>query len=117
MGGAVGTNPVVLLGHDKCIYKQYQFTGKYWVADNGSCLVIPKDKGAGLMISAFQSCKFGFRKTMTMTKLQQFNEKRRGGSYQDEEAEILKRDCKKEKEDLTKSPFVIEFKYGAQNKG
>ena len=30
---------------------------------------------------------------------------------------MLKRDGKKEKEDLTKSPFVIEFNYGAQNKG
>ena len=103
----VGTKPMVLLGHNKCIYKQYQFTGKSWVADNGSCPIIPKDKGAGLMISNFQSREFGFVKPMTTTELQQVNEKRRSERYQDEEAAMLKRDSKKEKEDLTKSPFSL----------
>ena len=56
----VGTKPVILVGHNECIYKQYQFTGKSWVGDNKARPIIPKDEGSGLMISAFQSREFGF---------------------------------------------------------
>ena len=58
---AVGLRPIITLGHDECIFKQYQFTNKLWVGDDdGGFPIIPKDEGAGIMISAFQTHKFGF---------------------------------------------------------
>jgi len=50
-----GQKPLVIFGHDECIFKQYTMTGKQWYGPNGETYVIPKDDGAGVMISAFQS--------------------------------------------------------------
>ena len=112
----VGTQPVVLLGHDECIFKQYQFTNKSWVADNKARPIIPKDEGAGLMISAFQGREFGFGRPMSEEDFKRVNDKRKGESYLDEEAAKLKRG-KKEKDALTSNPFLVEFEYGAQHQG
>ena len=46
----VGTKPIVILGHDKCIFKQYQFTNKLWDGDNKEHPILPKDKGASEMV-------------------------------------------------------------------
>ena len=51
---------IVLLGHDECIFKQFQFTNKGWVSDKGVREILPKDEGLGVMISAFQCREFGF---------------------------------------------------------
>jgi hypothetical protein len=45
--------PLVIFGHDECIFKQYHMTTKSWVAPDGSQLILPKDDGLGLMITAF----------------------------------------------------------------
>jgi hypothetical protein len=53
----------ICFGHDGCIVKQVILTGKSWKDPNGETAVAPNDDGAGAMIrmiSAFQSCKFGF---------------------------------------------------------
>lgn len=91
----VGKQPVVLLGHDECIFKQYQFTNKSWVADNKARPIIPKDEGAGLMISAFQGREFGFGCPMSEEDFKRVNDKRKGESYLDEEAAKLKRGKKR----------------------
>ena len=39
--------PIVLLGHDECIFKQFQFTNKGWVSDEWVREILPKDKGLG----------------------------------------------------------------------
>ena len=46
--------PLLTFGHDECIYKQFIFSNKAWVGPNGETVLIPKDKGIGIMISAFQ---------------------------------------------------------------
>ena len=56
----VGTRPFIALGHNKRIFKQYEFTNKWWVGDNKTRPILPKDKGAGIMISVFQCWEFGF---------------------------------------------------------
>ena len=52
--------PLIVFGHDECIFKQYTLTKKSWVGPNGKSVLVPKDEGQGVMISAFQSREFGF---------------------------------------------------------
>ena len=47
--------PLIFLGHNKCIFKQYIFVSKNWKSDQGVTPLIPKDEGQGVMINAFQS--------------------------------------------------------------
>ena len=44
-----------MLGHDKFIFKQYQFINKGWVSNESTCKILPKDEGMGVMISAFKA--------------------------------------------------------------
>ena len=64
-----GKKPIIMIGHDECIFKQYHFTNKSWVGDNESRPILPKDEGAGIMISAFQCRKFGFGLVLTKDQL------------------------------------------------
>jgi hypothetical protein len=102
--------------HDKCIVKQYLLTKKAWTLPTGETQLVPKEEGQGVMISAFQSREFGFGMPLTEEQIQTVNEFRKGKKYKDEEAaakylgSILKKD-------LTCSPFIIEFEYGAGNEG
>ena len=52
-----------MFGHDECIFKQYIFTSKNWITNEGITPLVPKDKGQGVMISAFQSRELGFGHT------------------------------------------------------
>ena len=107
---------LIIIGHDECIFKQYQFTAKSWVGDNDSRPIIPKDEGAGIMISAFQCREFGFGMRLSDEQLRRVNGKRHGEKYLDEDAAKLKRNDVFKKE-LTSSPFYVEFEYGASNSG
>jgi hypothetical protein len=55
-----GSKPLIGFGQDESILKQYAFTTKAWTAPDGTRGLIPKDEGAGVMISAFVSREFGF---------------------------------------------------------
>ena len=50
--------PLIIFGHDECIFKQYLLTKKNWVGPNGELALVPKDDGQGVMISALQSREF-----------------------------------------------------------
>ena len=91
-------------------------TNKSWVAPDGEIVLVPKDDGQGLMISAFQSREFGFGLKISDEDLNRVNEWRRGQHYLDESAAKAKRGTS-EKKDLPSSPFVFEFEYGASNEG
>ena len=108
--------PLIIIGHDECIFKQYLTTTKAWTLPTGETQLIPKDDGAGVMISAFQSRDFGFGHPLTEQQLQAINESRRGKNYYDTEAaeRILGHTTKL---DLKTSPFTIEFEYGQNNQG
>ena len=108
--------PVICFGQDECIMKQYCFTTKSWTAPSGQKAIIPKDDGQGVMLSAFVSRKFGFGFTLTQEQLQTVNQARRGQKYSDEAAANEKRGSA-DKKDLTDSPFVVEFEYGANAQG
>jgi hypothetical protein len=50
----INDSPLVIFGHDECIFKQYHMTTKSWVALHVLRPIVPKDDGQGLMIPAFQ---------------------------------------------------------------
>jgi len=45
--------PLIMFGHDECIFKKFHTTNKSWKAPNGKTVLIPKDDGQGVMISGF----------------------------------------------------------------
>jgi len=51
----VRDKPVIMIGQDEAIFKQYLFTSKHWVAPDGTAALSPKDEGQGLMLSYFVS--------------------------------------------------------------
>jgi hypothetical protein len=109
--------PLILFGHDECIFKQFTMPGKQWYGPNRETYIVPKDDGMGIMISAFQSREFGFGMPLTSNQLQQVNATRLGRKYKDERAAIDTRKDKEQgfKQPLTESPFVREFEYGANS--
>jgi TfoX/Sxy family transcriptional regulator of competence genes len=108
--------PVIVMGQDECIVKQYSFTKKAWLGPEGEQPITPKDDGHGVMISAMQSREFGYGMVMTPNELQHVNAVRLGQKYKDEQAAIKKRGTA-DKQPLTMSPFVLQFEYGASAEG
>ena len=62
-----------MLGHNECIFKLFQFTDKLRTAEDGTHIILPKDDVIGIIISAFQSCEFGFGHKMSDNQLEQVN--------------------------------------------
>jgi len=89
---------------------------EFHMDDFKQIVLVPKDEGQGVMVSAFQSREFGFGFVMSPEQLQQVNNARRGKKYKDEEAAISRLGTAYKK-DLLKSPFIKEFEYGASNEG
>jgi hypothetical protein len=108
--------PLLSLGHDEAIFKQYTLTKSAWVTPEGSTALVPKDESQGRMISAFQSRKFGFGMVMTDKDLQRVNETRREKKYTNETAAIAKRGSA-DKKNLLSSPFILEFECGVNFEG
>jgi hypothetical protein len=108
--------PLIMFGHDVCILKQYTLTKKHWKAPNGAVVLIPKDDGQGVMISAFQSREFGFGVQKSDQELTLINNYRNGKDYCNQKAAIKLRGTSK-KQALTKTPFVREFEYGQNSDG
>ena len=110
--------PIVILGHDECIFKQYQFTNKSWVSDKGTTCIIPKDEGIGIMISAFQCREFGFsHRDFTEEELGKINDNRRNKRYLDPDAVKKVHGSNIKKKDLADNPFCVYFEYGANKQG
>jgi len=82
--------PLIVFGHDECIFKQYALTKKSWVGPNGKSVLVPKDEGQGVMISAFQSCEFGFGVDLMEEQVAVINMASRGQKCKDENAAVKK---------------------------
>ena len=52
--------PVIIIGQDESIYKQFSFSAKTWYTKDGVTKLLPKDDGHGLMVSACVSRSWGF---------------------------------------------------------
>jgi hypothetical protein len=81
-----GCKPLIVFGHDESISKQFLMLKKAWTGPNGESNIVPKDDGLGVMISAFQSRKFGFGMPLTPDQLKEVNIMRRDQEYKDEKA-------------------------------
>ena len=114
---SANNKPLIIFGHDnKCIFKQYLLMKKSWIGPNGKNMLVPKDEGQGIMLSALQSHEFSFGLELNPEELAKDNNERKGQKYKDEKAATKKRGSI-EKEDLHESPFVREFEYGASYEG
>ncbi len=106
--------PLIRFGRNKAFFKQYLLMKKAWYGPEGISVLVAKDDGQGVMISAFQSRELGFGMALTKEQLDDVIFLRRGKKIIDEEA-AKKCRGKAQKADLLCSPFVFEFDYGASN--
>jgi hypothetical protein len=110
----VGEKPMIMLGQDECIFKQFNLTNKSWSDPEGTRALLPKDDGQGVMISAFVSREFGFGMKLTSSQLDEINRERskeENKYYSDKDAAFV-RNGSEIKPKLTSSPFVHQFEYG-----
>ena len=78
--------PVLLLGQDESIFKQYQINNKSWTLPDGTTDLVPKSDGAGIMLSSFTSREFGYGMKITPQQLRRINEVRKGKYYSDSDS-------------------------------
>jgi len=109
---SANNKPLIIFGHDECIFKQYLITKKSWIGPNGKNVLVPKEKGQSIMFSVLQSCEFSFGLELNPEELAKVNNERKGQIYKDGKATVKKQGST-EQEDLCESPFVREFEYGA----
>ena len=50
--------PLIIFGYNECIFKQYLLTKNNWMDPDDETVLVPKDEGQGVMISAFQCREF-----------------------------------------------------------
>ena len=111
--------PIIKIGQDESIYKQYTISKRQWFLPDGTSAPNPKTEGDGVMISGFTSRDFGFGFDLSPAQLGIVNEYRRTrghDEYVDKEAAIKIKNTTR-KSNLTKSPFVYTFDYGANHEG
>ena len=72
-----GAKPLMIVGQDECIFKQYVFTKGIWVLPDGTKQIIPKDEGQGLMISGMCSREIGYATKISKKVLKLVNRKER----------------------------------------
>jgi hypothetical protein len=108
--------PLIMFGHDECIFKQCTMKIKSWKAPNGAVVLIPKDDVQGVMISAFQSREFRLGLQLNQEQLALINQHRNNKDYCYEKAAIKLRGTSK-KQALTETPFIREFEYGQNSDG
>jgi hypothetical protein len=70
------SKPAIIFRQDECIFKQFKFMKKIWILPDGRYPLLPKDDGAGIMVSAFVSKEYGFVLNLTCSQLAVVNKKR-----------------------------------------
>jgi hypothetical protein len=111
--------PVMIIGQDECIFKQYTLVKKSWSDPDGMRALLPKDDGRGLMISSFVCRELGYGWDLNEEQMQKVNEQRMRGDrkqYMDETAATLKNGSSM-KQKLTSTPFTRTLEYGANSEG
>ena len=113
-----GVRPLIKIGQDEAIQKQYSFNNKEWVGTNGQRSLVPKDEGLGIMISMYQSREFGIIRQIPPINLERINANRAGTHYVDHEAAMAVHGTTlKPPIAADESPFMVYFEYGASGKG
>jgi hypothetical protein len=91
----IAAKPVIYVGQDEAIFKQFLFSHKMWVAPGGQQALLPKDEGSGIMVSAFVTREHGIIREISNMVLDEVNEQRLGQVYADEEAANEVHGCSK----------------------
>ena len=99
------TKPLMIIGQDECIFKQYLFTAGYWMMPDGTKQLVPKDEGNGIMLSSFTCRELGYGCPISDDVLEAVNLLREGKKYSDQDA-AKSRLGKAVKGKLTSTPFV-----------
>ena len=63
-----GSLPTIIIGNDKCVFKENTFSAKAWHGSEGQSVLHPKDDGHGLMISAYVSQAWAFNVVHLLTE-------------------------------------------------
>ena len=108
--------PLMILGQDEAIFKQFIFSNGVWITPDGQKQLIPKDDGQGVMLSSFVSRELGYGYTLPEEVKDRVNKMRHVKEYSDTEA-AEKETGSKFKKDILTSPFVKEFEYGSNFDG
>jgi hypothetical protein len=74
---------LIILGYNEAIIKHLTLTIIGWICRNSETAIVPKDDGAGIMLSAFQYREFGFGLEMSKQDLELGNEYQKDKNYQD----------------------------------
>ena len=74
---------VMFIGQDEAIFKQFLFLSKMWIGPIGERPLLPKDEGAGVMISSFICREYGLIQHLDDATLEQVNTNREGTRYSD----------------------------------
>ena len=111
--------PIVMyIGQDEAIFKQFSFLSKMWTGPKGERALLPKDEGAGVMISSFISREHGLIQELDEDTVHRINEIRQGARYADEEAAMeVYGSSLKPLISTAKSPFLTYFDYGENKDG
>ena len=99
------------------MYIQEFFSPKSWKGPDVETLLIPKDEGMGIMISAFQQREFGFGfawDDLSDADLKRISDFRAENSYTDKDSAKILQNGSALKKDLSRedNPFVVLFEYG-----
>ena len=108
--------PLMLLGQDECIFKQFVFTRGFWVLPDGTRQLVPKEEGQGVMLSSFCSRELGYGFPLTQDVLEAVNKQCENTHYSDTIAASIRFGTSL-KPLLATSPFVRELDYGNGNDG
>jgi hypothetical protein len=111
--------PVMILGQDECIFKQFSLNKKSWTDPNGIRALLPKDERQGVMISAFTCRELGFGMELSPNQLHLVKERRKraGKKYYLDKKSAMSKNGTKEKPKLTSLPFICYLDYGTNNDG
>ena len=110
------TKPIMIVGQDECIFKQYLFSKGFWTHADGTKQLIPKEEGQGIMVSSFCCRELGFGCPISASVLDAINAQRENQNYCDEKAGIEVHGSPK-KQKLTSTPFTRTIEYGNNKEG
>ncbi len=73
--------PIIIIGQDESVFKQYSFGRRCWFGPNGEAKLIPKTDGYSQMVSAFVLRSFGVGLELNEEELVKVNERRQSEKW------------------------------------
>ena len=114
--------PLIILGQDEAVYKQFVLGRRQWVLPGGRRAILPKTEGDGIMVSAYTSRDFGFgcQELLSQRVLDEVNATRHGKEYTGWAASVARSlygSSQKKNLTMTDNPFVHMIEIGSGNDG